>query len=385
MNYDAIIIGLGAMGSATLYQLSKRGARVLGIDRYTPPHGQGSSHGATRITRIAVGEGPQYVPLVQRSHEIWRDIEAVLDVELLVQCGGLVMGAARGGTEMHGQSDFVGNTIAVARQFGIAHEVLDAAAISRRFPQFALRGDEHGCYEPGAGFVRPEQCISAQLELAQRAGAHIVTGQAVTSIVADGAGVAVTTASSGTYRAARAVLSAGAWNPALAGGRFAQALTVRRQSLHWFQPDDPAQYAPGRCPIFIWSHGPLSTQAFYGIPLADAHAGVKVGTQQHEADTTPDTADREVSATESAAMHAAHVSGRLRGVSTGRTHAAACLYTVAADARFIIGQHPRVEPAIVVSACSGHGFKHSAALGEALAQQVLEGRSSIDLSAFKLR
>ncbi len=372
------------MGSATLYQLAQRGARVLGIDRYTPPHGQGSSHGSTRITRIAVGEGAQYVPLVRRSHEIWRDIEATLDVELLVQCGGLVLGPARGGTELHGQSDFVSSTIAVARQFGIAHEVLDARGIASRFPQFALRGDEHGCFEPGAGFLRPEQCIAAQLELARRAGAHVVTGQVVTAIAAEGAGVAIATASNGSYRAARAVLSAGAWNPALAGGRYAETLSVRRQTLHWFQPDDPAPYAPGRCPIFIWSHGPLSAQAFYGIPLADAHAGVKVGTQQHETDTMPETADREVSAAESATMHAAHVSGRLHGLTARRSHAAACLYTVAPGARFIIDRHPSVAPAIVVSACSGHGFKHSAALGEALAQWLIEGRSAIDLAPFKL-
>jgi sarcosine oxidase len=383
--YDAIVIGLGAMGSATLYQLSRRGARVLGIDRFTPPHAQGSSHGETRITRLAVGEGAVYVPFAQRSHEIWREIEAQLGVELLVQCGGLVLGPRDGGGELHGQSDFVAETIAVARQFGLAHDVLDACAIARRFPQFMLKGDELGCFEPSAGFVRPQQCIAAQLELARRAGADIVTGQAVTSIDADGAAVAVTLAAGTTYRAARAVVSAGAWNPALAGGRYAQALKVRRQALHWFQPEEPAHYAPGPCPIFIWSHGPAYSQAFYGIPVADAHSGVKVGTQQHEADTTPDTVDRAVSAAESASMHAAHVNGRLRGVTARRTHAAACLYTVENEARFVVDRHPRVAAATVVSACSGHGFKHSAALGEALAESLLEQRSTLDLAPFGLR
>jgi sarcosine oxidase len=372
------------MGSATLYQLAKRGARVLGIDRFQPPHNQGSSHGATRITRLAVGEGPQYVPFVQRSHQIWREIEANLGVDLLVQCGGLVLGPAHGGAALHGQSDFVSGTMAVARQFGIAHELLDAASIGKRYPQFTLSGDERGYFEAEAGFVRPEACIEAQLELARRAGATIVTGQAVTALVADGAGVAVSSAGT-TYRAARAVLSAGAWNPGLAGGRFAQALTVRRQTLHWFRPDEPAAYAPGRFPIFIWSHGAHSSQAFYGIPMADAHGGVKVGTQQHEQDTTPETVNREVSEAESGSMHDAHVRGRLRGVTPRRSHAAACLYSVAPESRFIIDRHPRVEPVIVVSACSGHGFKHSAALGEALAQWVLEGRSTLDLSQFKLR
>lgn len=372
------------MGSATLYQLARRGARVLGIDRFNPPHDRGSSHGWTRITRLAVGEGREYVPWVRRSHQIWRDIEATLGIELLVQCGGLVMGPTRGGSELHGQSDFVGRTIDVARQFGIAHELLDASAIGRRFPQFMLRGDEHGYFEAESGFLRPENCIAAQLELARQSGAQIVTGQAVTGFAEDGDGVAVISAGT-TYRAARAVLSAGAWTPALAGGRFAQALVVRRQTLHWFRTHDPASFTPGRFPIFIWSHGPASSQAFYGIPLADTQDGVKVGTQQHEVDASPDCVNREVSELESAAMHAAHVHGRLRGVTAQRSHAAACLYTVAPDSRFIIDRHPAVEQAIIVSACSGHGFKHSAALGEALAEWALDGRSTLDLAPFKLR
>ncbi len=372
------------MGSATLYQLARRGARVLGIDRFDPPHDQGSSHGSTRITRLAVGEGPQFVPFVQRSHEIWRELEAELGVELLVQCGGLVIGPRRGGAELHGQQDFVAATLQVARQFGIAHEWLDAAAIGKRFPQFNLRGDEHACFEAGAGFVRPEACIAAQLQLARRAGASIMTGEAVTALAADGAGVAVTRAGV-THRAARAVISAGAWAPGLAGGRFATELRVRRQTLHWFEPLDRAAYAPDRFPIFIWSHGALSSQAFYGIPIADAHGGVKVGTQQHAADTSADSVQRDVSDAESAALHADHVHGRLRAITAQRRHAAACLYTVAPDANFIIDRHPEVEAAIVVSACSGHGFKHSAALGEALAQSLLEDRSTLDLAPFQWR
>ncbi len=384
MTYDAIVIGLGAMGSATLYQLARRGARVLGIDRFNPPHEFGSSHGQTRITRLAVGEGPEYVPLVRRSHELWREMESALGVDLMVQCGGLVLGRPEGDGEMHGQGNFVSATIAVARQFGIAHEVLDARAIGERFAQFVLRGDEVGYFEAESGFLRPERCIAAQLELARSAGAHIVTGQAVAAVKANGTGVEVI-ASSGTYRAAHAVLSAGAWNPALAGGRFAQLLRVRRQALHWFLPEDPALYAPQRCPIFIWSHGPQSTQAFYGIPVADPHGGVKVGTQQHELDTDPDSAERSVNTAEGEAMHAQHVRGRFRGLSARRSHAAACLYTVAPQSRFVIDRHPEVERAVVVSACSGHGFKHSAALGEALAETVLAGRSTLDLAQFSWR
>ena len=379
--FDAIVIGLGAIGSATAYQLAKRGARVLGIDRYEPPHNMGSSHGHSRITRLAVGEGPEYVPLVQRSHAIWRELESQGAGELMQQTGGLVLGAAEGGGAMHGQADFVGRSIEVAQDFGIAHEVWDVAGITARYPQFVLSGDERGLFEPTAGVLRPERCVAAQLAAARRLGAQLITGQAVTALAADGDGVRVNTAS-GTWHGAHAVLCAGAWNPALAEGRFVEKLSVHRQLLHWFVPEEPAWYAPGRCPVFIWAHGPGLDDAFYGIPMIDGLAGVKVGSAQYAKSTDPDALEHEVSAAESAAMHARHVSGRLRGVSATRAHAAACLYTVAPGSRFVVDRHPHIEQVTVVSACSGHGFKHSAALGEALAEQLLTGASTIDLSPF---
>lgn len=379
--FDVIVIGLGAMGSASAYQLARRGARVLGIDRFEPPHERGSSHGHSRITRLAVGEGAQYVPLVQRSHVIWRELEAEGAGELMVQTGGLVIGPADGRSDMHGQHDFVSSTIDVAQRLGIAHEVWDAAGIAAHFPQFVVAGNERAYFEPEAGLLRPERCVAAQLEQARRLGAHIVTGHAVTGLAAEGDSVVVTTAC-GHWRAARAVLTAGAWNPALAGGRYAEQLAVHRQLLHWFRPEEPALYVPGRCPVFIWAHGPGPADAFYGVPMADGLAGLKVGTQQYETHTDPDDLQRDVADAECAAMHARHVSGRLHGVSAQRVHAAACLYTVAPGARFIIDRHPQIEQVTVVSACSGHGFKHSAALGEALAERLLAGVSTIDLSPF---
>ena len=384
MNFDVIVIGLGAMGSATLYQLARRGARVLGIDRFHPPHAFGSSHGATRITRLSVGEGPEYVPLVRRSHRIWREIESTLGEELMLTTGGLVMGPTKGGGELHGERDFVNRTIELAQAFGIEHEVLEADVIGRRFPQFLLRGDERGYFEPEAGVLRPERCVAAQIELARRAGAQVLTGQQVSALAATGDAVTVR-AGSDSHQAGRAVVTAGAWIPALVKGRYARSLRVQRQTLHWFRPDQPALYAPGLCPVFIWSHGATPSEAFYGVPMVDGVAGEKVGTQQHEVDSAPDALDRTVSRAESEAMHARHVRGRLRSVSALPVQAAACLYTTAPEARFIVDQHPEVERAIVVSACSGHGFKHSAALGEAVAETLLEGHPSIDLAPFALR
>lgn len=380
---DVIVIGLGAFGSAVACQLAARGARVIGIDRHAPPHDLGSSHGATRITRLAVGEGAQYLPLVQRSHEIWRALEAQAGEPLYTATGGLILGAADGASQHHGRPDFVRRTIALAQQHGIVHEVLGAPEVMARFPQFMLRGDELAYYEPAAGVLRPERCIAAQLAVARRHGARLQVNEAVLSIEGTAHGVTVRTARA-TYAAARAVVTAGPWLPGLVGGAYAQRLRVLRQVLHWFRPKQPALYAPGRSPVFIWMHGRSDEDYFYGFPMIDGHEGVKVATEQYTATTTPEAVDRQVSAGEQARMFEAHVAGRLRSVTPEAVHAAACLYTVSTDSGFIVDAHPTQPNVTVVSACSGHGFKHSAGLGEALAQQIVGQAGGVDLSSFSL-
>jgi sarcosine oxidase len=166
---DVIVVGLGAMGAATLYQLAARGQRVIGIDRFAPPHEQGSSHGETRITRLAVGEGASYLPLVRRSHEIWRELERRCGATLMQTTGGLIMGPRDGGPVHHGQDAFVQRTIALAEQGGIRHEVLSPDAVMERFPQFRVRGGAIGYYEPDAGMLFPEACVRAQIDGARRA------------------------------------------------------------------------------------------------------------------------------------------------------------------------------------------------------------------------
>src|SRR3954451_4976896 len=172
-NPDAIVVGLGAMGSAALAQFAKAGARVVGFDRFSPPHSFGSSHGETRITRLAIAEGPDNVPLVLRSHQLWRELESATGMELLSECGGLTMAVPSGGGRLHGVDNYLDRVRSVARQFAIEHENLGAQQIARRFPQFDLVGDEDGYYEPASGFLRPERCIAAQLKLASEHGAEI--------------------------------------------------------------------------------------------------------------------------------------------------------------------------------------------------------------------
>jgi sarcosine oxidase len=376
---DLLVIGLGAIGSATLLHATGHGASVLGIDRHTPPHAHGSTHGESRITRLAIGEGADYVPLVRRSHALWRQIEAASGRALYRACGGLVLARAGGASPMHGQASFYDSTVAVARAHGIAHETLDARAIAARWPQFQLEGDERGYFEAEAGYVRPEACVDVQLALARERGAVVHTGERLLDWREDAHGLRIDT-DRGTYRPGNAVIAAGAWLPGLLGAS-AHPLRVTRQVLHWFQPETAADYADARFPIFIWNWGRGAGEVFYGFP--DLGGGVKVAT---ETDTPcdPDEADRNVPESESAAMHARHVVGRLRGLSAQRVRAATCLYTEAPDARFLIDRIGARGP-IVASACSGHGFKHSTAIGEALAQWALGAERPTVLAPFAAR
>src|SRR5256885_12778649 len=164
--FDTIVCGLGAMGSAAVYRLAKRSNRVLGLDRFSPPHDNGSSHGESRIIRQAIGEGEEYVPLVLRSYELWREIEKATGKELLTITGGLTLESQNSDGVMHGRRDFLDQAIRCAKKFDIRHEILETADIRKRYPQFAVT-DERAYFEYETGFLRPEPCIEAQLTSAR--------------------------------------------------------------------------------------------------------------------------------------------------------------------------------------------------------------------------
>jgi sarcosine oxidase len=380
---DVAVVGLGAMGSAALYQLAKRGAKVIGIDRFTPPHTMGSSHGETRITRQAVGEGTEYVPLVLASHRIWRELEAETGTRLLRDCGALLIAPGTGTTSHHGKPDFVGRSIAAAEAFGIPHEVIGASEVTRRFPQFrGLRGDEKAYYEPGGGYIVPEACIAAQLQRAAQLTAEIRVDTEVFAIAQDGSGVRIET-SRGPVFADQALVAAGAWNASLLGSPFDRLLTVSRQVLHWFELDDVSSYG-ANSPVFIWMHGQTDVDYLYGFPPVAGEHRIKVATEQYAVATTPGQVDRTVAAAESSDMYRRHVEGRLAGATPRVSQAAACLYTITPDRNFIVDRHPELDRVLVASACSGHGFKHSAGIGEAVAETVLDGSSRASLESFAL-
>ena len=385
MRYDVVVAGLGAMGSATVYQLAKAGVRVLGIDRYQPPHALGSTHGDTRITRVAVGEGLEYVPLVRRSHELWREIEASAGVEILTQCGGLVLAPPQASFAMHGSESFLEHTVAAAQAYDVPHERLGTAEVADRFPQLALAGDEQGCYEPGAGFVRPEIAVEAQLRLARDLGATLTFGDQVVGYDDHGSHVSVRT-TSGTVEASTLVITAGPWVPDLVPD-LAPLVRIHRQVLFWFDLRDHASYPALRdSPVYIWWPGGDPGDAIYGFPMVDGPSGgAKVAREQYDVETTAEEVDRTVGPEEAEEMYEGYVRDRLPWLSGRCVKARACLYTVTPDSRFVIDRLPSMPNVIVASPCSGHGFKHSAAIGESLAQLAVEGRSAIDLSPFALR
>jgi sarcosine oxidase len=384
MRYDVVVAGLGAMGSATVYQLAKSGASVLGLDRYQPPHTVGSTHGDTRITRVAVGEGFEYVPLVRRSHEIWRDIEARTGVDILTQCGGLVMAPPRASFALHGSESFLERTAAAARAFDVGHESLGTADLAARFPQFALSGGEQGFYEPGAGFVRPERAVEAQLRLSRELGATLAFGERVVGYDDHGSHVSVRT-TSGIVEASTLVVTAGPWVTELVP-ELAPQVRILRQVLFWFDLRDASSYEPLRdSPVYIWCPGADPDDTIYGFPMIDGPSGgAKVAREQYAAETTADEVDRTVRHEEIEEMYEYHVRDRLPALSGGCLKSAVCLYTELPGSRFVIDRLPSAPNVVVASPCSGHGFKHSAAIGEALAQLATRAEAGIDLSAFAL-
>lgn len=383
-HFETIVIGLGAMGSAAAYQLAKRGNKVLGLDQFSPPHTYGSSHGDTRVTRQAIGEGTEYMPLVLRSYELWEELERETKEQILTITGGLIMTSV-GGALRHG-SYFFHQTVDCARSYGIAHHLLDAEEIRKGFPQFQLKGTERGYFEEKMGYLRPEAAVRAQLELAQRYGGTLAFGEKVLGLSANEGTVFVKT-NRAEYAAERAIVAAGPWVTQVLGGQYAPYFTVYRQVLYWFDVDGPiSRFEATHLPVWIWEFGSTVEDLMYGFPALDGTGGgVKIAAEQYRSSTDPDAVSREVSKQEIEAMHRRYVQRHFADVNETCTRAVTCLYTVTPDHRFVIDHHPEHPQILVASPCSGHGFKHSAAIGEVLAQLVTDGRSEIDVSAFSFQ
>jgi sarcosine oxidase len=366
--FDVAVVGLGAAGSATIQALARRGLRTIGLDRYHPPHHHGSTHGRSRVIREAYYESPAYVPLVQWAYQEWDRIGRDSGRPLLRQTGGLMLGSADG--------ELVAGALQSATLHGLPHELLGPAEIRRRFPIFEVSNEQVGLLEPRAGFLDPEGCVSACLELSVRAGATLRFETLVTGWRRSGAGLRVHT-SGGDVECGALVLAAGPWLPALLG-ESVLPLTVERQVMYWFEPlSAPERFGADRCPVFIWEWD--QGRFFYGIP--DHGHGFKTAVHHEGQLVSPEGLDRSVGAAELEAVRALllraipDAPGRLR-------EAAVCLYTNTPDRHFVLGRHPDEPGIMLASPCSGHGFKFASAIGEVLADLVVAGESRFDLGLF---
>jgi sarcosine oxidase len=362
--FDVIVAGLGVMGASALHALAERGANVLGIDRFNPPHTMGSSHGRTRIFREAYYEHPMYVPLVRRALEHWRLLQELLGTPLLRTTGGLSVGPADG--------QLVRGATRSARIHGVTHEILNEDEIRQRFPDFRPPPGSAGLYEPDAGLLFPESCIASLLQAARLNGAELETDDAVIHWTATASGVRVDTGG-GRYDANTLVLTAGAWLRDLA--HMDIPLRVERQFVMWFDSAADAS----EWPFALWE----ATDGTIFATFPDLGDGVKAQLHHSGETTTADAVNRTVMPEDEARVRAL-LSSFVPAANGARRAATVCLYTNTPDTHFLIDKHPDHENVIVVSACSGHGFKFGPAIGELLADMALKTERAASIEPFRI-
>ncbi|GIF70908.1 N-methyl-L-tryptophan oxidase [Asanoa siamensis] len=376
---EVVVVGLGTMGAAAAYHLASRGVRVVGLDRFRPPHGRGEHAGGTRIIRQAYAEGRVYVPLVQRASELWRQLGDVAGVELVTQTGGLMLGRA--------DSAQVSGALASAQAHFLDHELLDAKTIRERFPAFAPEDDEVGVYERAAGIIRPEAAIREHLRLAERAGAELRYGATVAGWDATDDGVTVRVDGE-TISADRLVVCPGPWAADLLRMP-GVPVTLEGRLQHYWLPDD--DFAIGRCPVWIWE--PSDGLVGYGVPAfappddlqgLEPGVGAVVKAAFHSGERPADAELGAPSATpdDTAAM-LAWLSRRLPALAGAKyLEAKPCLYTMTPDGDFILGQHPEAPNVAVAAGFSGHGFKFAPVVGEILADLAQTGHTLHTIDQF---
>ena len=370
--YDAIVIGLGGMGSAAAFHLARRGRRVLGLEQYELLHDRGSSHGLTRIIRLAYHEHASYVPLLRRSYELWHELEELAAEELLITTGSIEGGPEDGPT-------FRGS-LAAAEEHDLPHEVFDLAELRRRFPAYAdFDVSTRVVFQPDGGFLLAERSLLAHLNQAIAHGAelHFHEPMQAWEPIADG-GVTVRT-ERGTYEADRLVLCVGAWAGKVVP-QLAPLARPERQVLAWFQPTAPELFAPDRFPVFL-----LDTEegSHYGFPVHDV-PGFKIGRYHHLREPIdPDDPGRATRPDDEAILRA-FVTRHFPAAAGPTVMLKACIFTNSPDEHFLIDRLPDAPQVSVAAGFSGHGYKFCSLVGEVMADLAEDGRTRHDIGLFRL-
>jgi sarcosine oxidase len=373
-SYDAIVIGVGAMGSSTCFHLASRGKRVLGLEQFNIPHDRGSSHGHSRVIRKAYFEHPDYVPLLERSYALWDELEAISNRRLLHRVGGVYIGPLDG--------KLVHGSVEAATRHHLSHDLMTAQDLRRRWPQFDVPSDWHAFFEPDGGFLLPEDVISAYTEHAMLRGAEIHAVEALKDWEATDAHVHVRT-DRGEYLAEHLVFTAGAWTEKLIA-QLDVALKVTRQPLGWVWPTEPKLFRLGSIPVWAIDIPGEHSGIYYGFPMHDESPGLKLARHwATPAKIDPDHVNRnpepgdELDIRE-ALKHLPAANGPLLAVRI-------CMYTNTADEHFVIDQLPGNPRVHVACGFSGHGFKFASVVGEILADYVTEGRTTYPADFLRIR
>lgn len=372
--YDVIVLGVGGFGSAACYHLAKRGVSVIGLEQFAIGHDRGSSHGDTRIIRLAYFEHPDYVPLLQRAYSLWDDLAEASGVELYRRTQLLLAGPHGGET--------IAGALRAAELHGLTVESLTAAEARRRYPGMNVPEDQAVVIEPEAGFLWVERCVQTHVALARQAGAELLEQCPVRAVRFESGRVRVDTESE-TYEAPRMVVTAGAWTGRLLAD-LGWPLTVVRKFVGWFATTSGAYHVDRGYPVFYCEQ---PTGAHYGIPSLD---GQTIKVAEHlsgEPVSDPAKVDRDVRP-DDLALLTPFVQTVLPQATTQLVRHSVCLYTHTPDHHFLVDRHPEWPQVTIAAGFSGHGFKFTSVLGEALAELCLDGATTLPigfLSAKRLR
>jgi len=377
MTYDVIVLGIGGMGSATVYELAKRGRTVLGLEQFNIAHEFGSSHGISRIIRLAYAEDPRYVPLLRRAYQRWREIETLANERLLFITGGVDGGPESGA--------IVQGSLRSCKEHALPHELLSATELRRRFPAFHFSKGMVAVYQPDAGFLLSERAIIAYVMAAQALGAEIHACERVRSWEVERGRVLVRT-DRASYQARSLVITAGSWAAKLVPLLRKPRLAVpERQVVIWTQPRRPEYFRFGALPIFNMDAAEgKNINHYYGLPIY-GYPGFKFGKYHHfEEEVDPDRMDRESHRRDENLLRPAirkyfpDADGPTMALKT-------CLFTNSPDEHFVVDLHPDFPNVAVAAGFSGHGFKFASVMGEILADLALDGGSArFDLGLFSL-
>ncbi|MGH1365637.1 MAG: N-methyl-L-tryptophan oxidase [Calditrichia bacterium] len=368
-SYDILVLGLGGMGSAIAYELSKRGVSVGGVEQFEPLHNKGGTHGESRIIRKAYPEKPDYVPLLNRSYELWDELEQHADRKLRNECGFLVAG--------HRDSPYLQDLDNAYQHYPLTHERWSATELAQHFPQFNLPEDYRAYFDPFGGFLYVDRCLQAHQDLAVRNGATLCFNEKVRSWQHNGDCVVLKTDKQ-TLHAKKLIIASGAWmKPELA--KLDIELRIWRRVIFWYGQQQT--FSPEKFPSFVIEH---QNTGFYGLP-ALGEQGVKIGEHNIPFDiAVPEDSTQPVTQAEEEVIERCvwdifpMLGKKIERIKT-------CLYAVSPDRHFILDHHPEHKHVLLAGGFSGHGYKFATAIGEVMADLALEGKTKHPIDFLSLK